>query len=203
MRFAACLISVLLLCASSKVTAFNFGSDVQPTTHTKRRQQYHGFSVQPPISPGWFETISEQSPGRATFRHPLPTKTHTFLASVVFGQLDKSMPIEDALVPHGLANSDRMQVLEESHQPDESRKTKCIRYTLRLKDIHAPNAPDEVLDLIDRGLVCVHPTIPDTYVRASYSERGIESELDSNLWADFEEFLRGVQIESAPGVPAA
>lgn len=203
MRFAVCLMFALLLCSSAQVTAFNFGGDVQPTTHTKRRQQYHGFSVQPPVSPGWFVTISEQSPARATYRHPLPTKTHTFVASVVFGQLDKSMPIEDALVPHGLANSDRMQVLEDSHQTDESRRTKCIRYTIHIKDNHAPNAPDDVLDLIDRGLVCAHPTIPDSYVRASYSERGLESELDSKLWADFEEFLRGVQIESAPGVPAA
>ena len=191
------------LCFSAQVMAFSFGGDVQPTTHTKRRQQYHGFSVQPPVSPGWFETISEQIPARATYRHPLPTKTHTFVASVVFGPLDKSLPIEDALVPHGLANADRMQVLENSNQPDESRKTKCIRYTLRLKDNHAPNAPDETLDLIDRGLVCVHPTIPDAYIRASYSERGLESELDSNLWVDFEDFLHGVQIESAPGVPAA
>src|SRR5258708_32893663 len=96
-----------------------------------------------------------------------------------------------------------MRVVENSHQADESRRIKCIRYTIHIKDNHAPNAPDDVLDLIDRGIVCAHPTIPDSYVRASYSERGLESELDTKLWSDFEEFLLGVQIESAPGVPAA
>jgi hypothetical protein len=114
MKFAACLMFALLICPGAQVTAFNFGGDVQPTTQSKRRQQYHGFSVQPPVSPGWFVTISEQSPGLATYRHPLPTKTHTFVASVVFGQLDKSMSIEEALVPHGLANSDRIQIVEDS-----------------------------------------------------------------------------------------
>ena len=203
MKFTVCLMMALSVCSAGEAPAFTFGGDVQPTTHTKRRHQYHGFSVQPPVSPGWFVRISEQIPARATYRHPLPTKTHTFIASVDFGKLDKSVPIEEALVPHGLANPDRMQVLENSHQIDESRKTKCIRYTIHIKDNHAPNAPEDVLDLIDRGLVCAHPTIPDSYIRASYSERGLESELDPKLWSDFEEFLRGVQIESAPGVPAA
>jgi hypothetical protein len=203
MKVAACLMFALLVASSTRVTASNVDSDVQPTTNVESRQQYFGFSVRPPASPGWFVTISEQSPRRATYRHALPTTTHTFVASVVIGQLDKSVPIDDALVPHGIANSDRMQVVENSHRTDESRKTKCIRYAIHIKDNHPPNAPDDVLDLIDLGLVCVHPTIPDSYVRASYSERGLESELDSKLWADLEEFLRGVQIESAPGVPAA
>ena len=68
-------------------------------------------------------------------------------------------------MPHGLTNSDRMQVLDESHQSDESRKTKCVRYTLRLRDNHAPNAPDEVLNLIDRGTYFGRATIsrPGTY----------------------------------------
>jgi hypothetical protein len=192
-----------MLGASASVVAFDFGRDVQPTTHTKRRQQYHGFSVQPPISPGWFVTISEQTPARATYRHPLPTNTHTFIASVVIGQLDKTVPVEDALVPHGFADSTRVQVVENTHQVDDSRKTKCIRYAIHFKDNHAANAPNDVLDMIHRGLVCVHPTIPDSFIRASYSERGIESELDPQLWADFEEFLRGINIESAPGVPVA
>jgi hypothetical protein len=136
-------------------------------------------------------------------RHPLPTKTHTFIAAVGFGPLDKTVPVDDALIPHGFADSNRVQVVENTHQADDSRKTKCIRYVIHFKDNHAPNAPDEVLDLIDRGLVCVHPTIPDSFIRASYSERGLESELDPQLWADFEEFLHGIQIESAPGVPVA
>jgi len=179
------------------------GPDV-PTDLTESRHQYHGFSVRPPIGSGWFVRVSEQGHDRATYRHTLTTKTHTFVADVSLMQMDTSLSTEEALVPHGFANAERYQVLENSHELDHSRKTTCIRYSIRLKDKGAPNAPPgSPLVLIDRGLVCAHPTIPGRAVRASYSERGLEEELDPRLWSDFEEFLGGVQIESAPGIPAA
>jgi len=195
----------LLVLLSTAVTAaaFPFGRDEQPTSHTKPRHQYHGFSVKPPTSSGWVVRISEQIPERATYRRLLPSKTHTFLAGVSLVRLDQTLAVEDALVPHGIVNTDRTEILENTHQPDTSRKTTCIRYSIHFKDKHAPNSPDATLDTLDRGLICAHPTIPGMAVRAAFSERGLETELDPSLWGDFEDFLKGVQIESAPGVPAA
>jgi hypothetical protein len=197
------MVGALLLFAGCAAAPGYLGPDVQPTSLTKPRQQYRGFSVRPPLGAGWTVRVSEQTHERATYRRELPTKTHTFIASVGLVQLDKSLPVEDALAPSGFANSERYVVLENSHEPDHSRKTTCIRYSIRLQDKQAPNSPGAPLVLIDRGLVCAHPTLPGMAVRASFSERGLEGELDPALWTDFEEFLRGVQIESSPGVPAA
>ncbi len=194
---------LVLLAAAVAADAFPFGRDEQPTSHTKPRHQYHGFSVKPPTSAGWVVRISEQNTDHAIYRRLLPTKTHTFLAVVSLLRLDQTLSVEEALVPQGIRNTDRTEVLENTHQPDASRKTTCIRYSIHFKDKRAPNSPEATLDTTDRGFVCAHPTIPGTAVRASFSERGLENELDPSLWAELEDFLKDVQIESAPGVPAA
>jgi hypothetical protein len=194
--------AVFLLAGCAAAPGY-LGPDVQPTNLTQSRHQYRGFSLQPPLGAGWTVRVSEQSHEHAIYRRQLPSKTHTFIAGVALLQLDKSLPVEDALVPSGFSNSERYEVLENSHEPDHSRKMTCIRYSIRLKDKQAPNSPGAPLTLIDRGFVCAHPTLPGMAVRASYSERGLEGELDAALWADFEEFLHGVYIEASPGVPAA
>ncbi len=139
----------------------------------------------------------------AIYRRQLATKTHTLFAAVSFGELDKSVPVEEALVPSVVSDPARTEILENSHQTDESRPTQCIRYTIRYLDKHAPNSGGAMLVTIDRGFVCAHPTIPGAGIRASFSERGLEGELDSSQWSEFEDFLKGVHIESAPGTPVA
>jgi hypothetical protein len=196
------LLMTLTACQMAAAPAY-LGSDVVPTNHTLARHQYHGFSVEPPTGPDWFVRVSEQSNYQATYKRRLPSRTHTFIAGVSLGQLDKSLSIEDALVPHGFGDPDRYKVIEQTHERDDSRTTLCYRYLMRLVDKRAPNSPHADLQFIDRGLVCVHPTIAGAYVRAGFSERGLESEIDPNLWSGFEDFLRGVRIESAPGVPAS
>ena len=198
------LAAVASLTGCAMATAPGYiGPDVQPTSHTQSRQQYRGFSVHPPMGAGWIVRVSEQSPQQATYRRELPTKTHTLIAGVGLVQLDKSVPLEEALAPRGFEDSQRYEVLENSHEPDHSRRLTCVTYSIRLKDKQAPNSQGAPLILVDRGLVCAHPTFPGMAVRVSYSERGLESELDPRLWADFQAFLAGVQIESSPGVPAA
>jgi hypothetical protein len=194
----------VLLTGCALATAPGYvGPGVQPTNQTKSKQQYRGFSVHPPMGTGWTVKVSEQSPEHAIYRHPLPSATHTLFAAVGLVKLDTSVPVEDALAPVGFENSRRNEVLENTHRPEHSRGLTCVTYSIRLKDKQAPNSPGIPLILIDRGLVCAHPTFPGEAVRVSYSERGLESELDDGLWADFPAFTDGVQIESSPGVPAA
>lgn len=147
--------------------------------------------------------VSEQTPNAAVYHHELPTKTHTFVAAVALIRLDDTAPFEEAAAPHGLSDPARYTVVEATHQPDTSRKTRCIRYSLELIDAKAPNSPTAPLRFLERGLVCAHPSIPGAAVRASFSERGLPEEMDPRLWDDLEGFLSGVQLESAPGVPAA
>lgn len=203
MRLIAPL-ALLTLTGCAMATAPGYiGPDVQPTNRTLPRHRYHGFSVAPPIGDGWTVRVSEQTHDEAVFRRHLPTTTHTFLATVMLGQMDKSLPIEEALAPHAVKNADRSEMLENSHQLDSSRKTTCVRYSIRIRDSKAPNSPAAELYLIERGIACAHPTIPGAFVRASLSERGLEDELNPQLWTGLEDFLRGVRIESAPGVPVA
>jgi hypothetical protein len=198
------LLTVFELSACAVATSPGYmGPNIAPTAVTKSRQQYRGFSVEPPTGVGWYVNISEQTPLRATYRLTLKPVTHTFIAGVGLVQLDKSVPLQEALIPHAADNPERNQVLEETHELDTSRKIQCIRYSIRLLDKGAPNSGGAALYLIDRGFVCAHPTMPGMAVRASFSERGTESELDPNLWGTFDVFLQSVHIESAPGVPVA
>jgi len=93
---------------------------------------------------------------------------HTFVASVALIQLDTTVPLEESLIPHGVGNPERSEVLEQTHEPDTSRKTQCIRYSIRLLDKAAPNSGGADLCLIDRGLICAHPKMPGMAVRASF-----------------------------------
>lgn len=198
---ALALVALALGCGRAVAPGY-FGRDYTPTALTAARHQYHGFSVAPPRGPNWRVRVSEQSSDAAIYRQELASETHTFVASVKLIRLEENVPFEESGVPHGLSDPARYTVLENTHQPDGSRKTQCIRYSVRLLDKAAPNSPNAPLLFVDKGLVCAHPTIPGVAVRASFSERGLPQESDPRLWDALEAFLQGVQLESAPGVPA-
>src|SRR5438105_15038110 len=73
---------LVLLAAAVAADAFPFGRDEQPTSHTKPRHQYHGFSVEPPTSAGGVVRISEQNTDQTVYRQIPRTKTHTRLPVV-------------------------------------------------------------------------------------------------------------------------
>lgn len=200
MRIAALACVLLAGCGFALAPGY-FGPDRIPTDATLRRHQYHCFSVKPPTGKGWYVVVSEQTPEETVYRLELPTRTHTLLASAYLVPLDPSLPFEEAAVPHGLGDPDRFEYLERTHDVDASRDVPCVRYSLRLLDKRAPNSPSAPLHMIDRGMVCAHPSIPDTAVRASFSERGLPEELDESLWTELETFLRGVELESEPANP--
>lgn len=203
MKTAALALGAALLgCGYASAPGY-LGRDYIPTAFTASRHEYHGFTVEPPRGPNWKLLVSEQRPDSATYRQELSAETHTFVASVHLIPLDANLPFEESAVPHGFTDPARNELIEIAHQPDTSRNTPCIRYSLLLLDKAAPNSNGAALHLLDKGLVCAHPTMPNTGVRASFSERGLPQELDPSLWDGFEAFLNSIQLESAPGTPAA
>jgi hypothetical protein len=200
---------ILLLAAVLSLTACPIGiapGYVGPnevaTWGTKGRHQYHGFSVEPPRARGWNVRVNEQRPNSAVYRLELPSKTHTFVAVASLLRFESDLPIPEALVPRAPTNSPN-EVLSLTHEPDLTRKTPCIRYSLELRVRNAVNSPGQPLRLVERGLSCAHPTVPGAGVRAFFSERGLPHELDPSLWEGLEAFLGSVQLESAEGVPVS
>jgi hypothetical protein len=176
------------------------GPDEMPTAQAAARLQYKGFSVDPPRTSGWTVRVTEQTAYSALFRRDLSSKTHSFLARVDLFRMRPGIPFEEAARHDRVDDTSRFDLLEYAQQPDESRHARCIRYTARLLDKEAPNSPGVPLEYLERGLTCAHPTLADTAVRLSCSERGLSSELDPSLWRDCERFTSGVWLEGTPGV---
>ncbi len=199
MRKITAILVVSLGCAAGPGY---FGPDDIATATSAPRHQYRGFSIAPPRGVGWQVRVSEQRPDAAVFRRPLVTPTHTFVAESYLIQLMNDVPFERAAAPRGLDDPMRFDVLENTHAVHEGPPGRCLRYTIRLADKSAPSARGATLHLLERGLVCAHPSMRDTGVRASFSERGLPAELDPSLWTELDAFLNSLQLESAPGVPA-
>lgn len=204
MNVFRCVVVVLLAgCGGLAVAPGYMGPAYIPTSRVSERLQQRGLSVSPPRGGAWMVDLNEQTPLEAVFRQELPSTTHSFLALAVLVHLEPGVPFEQAAALQGFDDPARYEVLEYKVQPDTSRKTPCTRYTLRLLVKTSPNAPNTPLQMLERGTVCAHPTMRDMAVRASFSERGIPTEMDPALWSGFDDFLGGIQIESAPGVPVA
>lgn len=206
MRSALATVAILVAtvgCVPMAASPGYIGPDHIRTAETKSRLQYRGFSVSPPVGRDWWVTVSEQNSAHAIFRRELSSSTHTFFAGVNLVQLDAKLPFEVAARQDHVADVSRFQMQEYQQQPDGSRPGKCLRYSSRTVDTKAPNSAGVSLQLLMRGFVCAHPSMENTAVTAYYSERGLPSELDPSLWNDLDNYLRGVQLESAPGVPAS
>lgn len=171
------------------------GDDYISTSQVADRLHRKGFSVAPPRGQGWVTHTKEKSSHGVHFHRALSNKSHTFIASATIGQLEQGIAFEQAAMPHGFFDAARHELLDSKVEPDNSRNTPCIRYTIRLLVKYSPNSPDTPLHMLERGIVCAHPTIANTSVRASFSERGIPAELDESLWADLEYFISGLRIE--------
>jgi len=200
MRRTVAILLVSLGCASGPGY---FGPSDVPTTTTAPRHQYRGFSIAPPRGSGWFLLGSEQRPDAAIFRRTLFTRTHTLIAEAYAIPLPhERLPFEQAAAPRGLDDPERFDVLENTHAVYQAPSGPCLSYAIRLADKSSRKARGALLHLLERGLVCAHPSLPDTAVRASFSERGLPDELDPHLWTELDAFLNSLQLESAPGVPA-
>ncbi len=188
---------VLFACLGCAVAPGYVGPNEVATSMASHRQNHYGFSIQPPQSRGWRVRANEQRPQEAVYRRDLPTNTHTFIAQAYLIELPSDVPFEQAAIPSGFSDADRYQVIENNHEPYTGPHGRCVRYSTRLADQAAPNAKGEILHLLEKGVVCAHPTIPGAAVRASFSERGLPAELEPGLWQEFEAFVEGLQLESA------
>ena len=170
------------------------------TSDAARSLQYRGFSVQPPRGEGWYLLVNEQKGDNMIFRKELSGTTHSFFVAVTLFGLRDGESIEqfgERLRNTRSGEPPRLEVLSSEQAVDHSG---CVQYRIRLRDNGAVNAPGVPLELREEGLACVHPTLSGAVLNARVSERGASSELDDRLVHQGFEALRGVRLESAPGV---
>lgn len=189
--------SILFSCA---------GMNRVPVQLMKDRLQYRGFSVARPNYSQWYLNNNEQDNTKALFRRDLKTPTHTYLASVMLQSIprDPSSPEDLAEIEkefHKIQDTQRFELLKYTQRIETRQNQWCIYYEETIIDRKAPNAGGKPLIGRSWGFVTLHPSFNKTVVHAYYSERGLEDELDPKLIDEGEEFLKGIQIESAPGKP--
>lgn len=196
---------LLAACVSCTAPPTESGLSTLPMAQTACRNRYRfsGFSVCIPTDSQWSFRFNEQTSVKALFRRGPMTVTHSFYATVTLDAIDPDLPFDQAVKNSHTLITDRSRftLLEYSQQADGSRGIPCVRFSFRALDERARFAPGVPLHLVTKGLTCAHPSMKGSAVEAVYSERGLPSELDPSLWLDLEEFLRGVQIESASGMP--
>ncbi len=173
------------------------------------RLSYQGFSFKRPPNRNWFIRRSEENFTDVTLRRELsdPGTAHSFYASVSLGDISKDPESHEEF-----AELARLTAQEASHEArrvsyTQSLATRQNQWCIRLESVDVeggvPGAADEDLTVLVRGYRCLHPTWPKVTLDCFYSERGLSRELDQNLSDEGEAFLEGVQIDVAPGTPAA
>jgi len=198
--FAICSCVLAIGCVSSHGYS---GPDLLSTSETAIRHQYRGFSVAPPRQPGWKVRVSEQTSGHAIFRKE-HTQTHSYLVGVNLYAKDKDESVEEAaerIRSSGMGDGSRLKQLSYDQRADTSWGKRCVAFRHEIVDTAAPNAPGTPLRLVERGFLCLHPTEPNTVLMAFCSERGLEAEITEISKQECDLFLRGIQMESAPGKP--
>jgi hypothetical protein len=163
------------------------------------RLQHVGFSIARPEGDSWFLRISEQKRDRALLRRDVGDLPHSFFFEVQMVQLDRAATSHEDFAAlarmDGHLSPQRFEVVAYRQEPATVQGQWCIRYESTAKDRASPLAPGEVLVVVDRGLVCRHPSWPGAVVTMHYSEQALPDGLVPVLYPEGEALLRGTRIE--------
>jgi hypothetical protein len=172
------------------------------------RLAYQGFSFERPPNSNWYLLRSEESHTSVTLRRKTDSDTHTFYAIVSLAKLPRQPESREDFAsivrsetatqkaPYEISTTSYDQTLE------TIQGQWCVRFSSTAAVRGAPQAPRDELQMIVRGVRCVHPAFPRASLDMFYSERGRPGELDPTLAAEGEQFLRAVRIDVAPNTPA-
>jgi hypothetical protein len=173
-----------------------FMKDMPPTMH------FHGFTVYRPLDERWFINTREQNPSGVIFRIENPSPTHTFNASI-WGDRIAITPrtkeeLKDYVDKENLTTGPRHEILSYESKVSEIQGQWAITYSHKILD-KAPSNSNEPLVMTVIGFVVLHPSGERTVIRAYYSQRGKEDELDDALDDIGQSLIDGVVLDSAPG----
>jgi hypothetical protein len=158
-------------------------------------------NVRAPSSSGWH--LLKSSRGGMGFSRSGDEPNESFGAQVLMFPLEKTQGKDEfvSLIKKGAeadAPADRFTFLASEFKYTEQRGYACVWVTSVVEDKKAQTSPTrrEVLLLQAQSLYCRHPVHQDTGFSAIYSHRG--KSLYSNLDAEAQEFINGVQVPGHP-----
>jgi hypothetical protein len=150
--------------------------------------ELQGLTVRPPQGRDWF--VFRRDREAVFFGKKVTSPTHAFAASVVTQLVDRTFAnpeefLEFIKQAHAAGiNPARETVIENDAALDGTFARYCVRYHVKAEDRGAPGAQSGPLTMVNYGVTCLHPHIPNLLVDVGYSERGRASELDPELRAE-------------------
>ncbi len=202
-RFVALTLSGLTLnCASTT------REGPVPASTLPLRIQHQGFSASRPPSDDWFLNRHEQDEKTLVYRRVEPDKDRSSFIQVAlqaFPRIPQSNEDFDLLVREavtGPSQSDGTEVLSVEMEPRALQGQYCVRYRVKSVNRGSRTESAQTLYLHDEGMICQHPAGLGSILFALYSVRETSPDPDAQLQREAEDFLRGLVLDVAPGVPA-
>lgn len=167
------------------------------------RLQFTGFSIARPPDKGWLAILEEQTPTKAILRKYLKNEsnTHTFFVMVELVKLQQNPKTLDDFVrlekeTHVFEDTERFKLLDFSPKPGIRQGQWCVYGKENTVDLYPDIEPSIPLSVRVRGFTCIHPSQEKLVVKAQCSERGLEGERDSVMFAEGMVILESIQLES-------
>jgi len=153
-------------------------------------------TVRPPQGKDWYVFRSDRE--AAFFGKKLDSPTHAYAVSVITQLVERTIAtprefLEFIKQAHQAGiDSARQTVVENDGILDESVARYCVRYHVKAEDTGAPGAGHSPLSMVNYGITCMHPTIPQLLLDVGYSERGRPGELNAELRAEGDGVVRSL-----------
>ena len=199
--FCIAMVAAVASCAPAK-KIYNL-----PTRDLQRISSTTGFSFLPPQADGWSEEAG-QGPNQVLYFKQTDLKEVSFYAGALEGQLAPTFSDEEAFVEFVQSKKDVWgddkrfaDVASQFYIEDEQRS--CVRYSLSAKDGHANNiGPHAYMVMLAAGRFCQHPSNKTSSVDIYYSVRHAPNYEVTDLVAEGEAFLNGLEFARLPPKPS-
>jgi hypothetical protein len=184
------------------ISGIAFGAGAQlysrPVDNSIPGYELEGYSVSPPPGSNWFEMQRDRQ--QVLFGKRLDSRTHSFVATATSGEVsekfEKPEQFQDYVDKMRVAAVDpaRYKIVEYHSALDPSYPAQCVRYHSKTEDRGAPYSQGTALLLEHFGVACLHPALSRLVVDVGYSERGRGAEINDELRAEGERFMRSLKF---------
>lgn len=175
----------------------------EPATDPDLTYELDGYSVHAPPGAGWF--LMYQDKQSVAFGKRKMSPSHAVTATATSKWINKKLRTLAEVISYvkkGNAlsiNPRRQTILNNDVVTDEEAPAPlCAGYRLKTRDEQTPGI-EGTLFTLSYGIVCIHPRISQLLIDVGYSERGRETELNSELVQnEGVAFVNGVQFTAPP-----